>query len=127
MLSYITYYYKDGPWKNCHVKFNYNPVEYHTSVIYQVIVIKIKNKEIEEFESGVKPKEIYDPTFTEVENISKNYSAYQLCDLEEDIREIVRGSLGRGKGNGECDKMYGWLAKQEYKKIFKMMKRKIKK
>ena len=87
-----------------------------------MVIIKIKSKQIEDFEKNEKVEDIYDPTFTNHHN-SKHLSSYQLCDLNEDIKEMVRDNLARGKG--ECNRVTGWLGKEQSRRIFRSLKSRI--
>jgi general transcription factor 3C polypeptide 5 (transcription factor C subunit 1) len=48
-LSFLSYNYRDGPWKNAYVRLGYNPKANRSSVIYQIISLKLKPRGVEDY------------------------------------------------------------------------------
>ena len=51
-LKFLSYTFKDGPWKHTFCRFGYDPSEDRDSVFYQVLLVKIKQKDLEDYESN---------------------------------------------------------------------------
>lgn len=123
-LQYLAYHYKDGPWKHAYVRFGYDPRNDRSSVAFQVITLKFKYKFAEDYEQEVPEEEMYDPTFTRLEQ-GKAIRSYQLCDiLEPRIKDIVL-NLNLASTATECDKQVGWLTKSEHRTIYRLMKMRL--
>ena len=87
-LKYICFTYKDGPWKHTFCRFGFDPSLSAESVEYQVLLVKIKHKDLEDYESssgeGVEEEEgvPYDPTFKEMP--TKFLRLYQIGDIKDE-------------------------------------------
>jgi hypothetical protein len=65
-LKFLCFNYKDGPWKHVFCRFGFNPTNESEGALYQTLIVKIKKKEVEDYEerdeNNREESDIYDPT-----------------------------------------------------------------
>lgn len=118
VLKYLSYTFRNGPWKHTFCAFGYDPRSSPRSVIYQNVSLKLKKKEAEDYEDDPE-EELYDPTFTDLS--ARCIRAYQLGDVAlTPLQEMLQGKLISGEGS--CSKEHGWLSSSEHALVLKLMK-----
>jgi hypothetical protein len=78
VLKYLSFTFKNGPWKHTFCAFGFNPTSSYKTVIYQNVSLKLKKKEAEDYEEEIE-EELYDPTFGDISY--RCIRSYQLGDL----------------------------------------------
>lgn len=78
MLKHLCYTFRNGPWKHTFCAFGFDPRKNPKAVIYQNVSVKLKKKEVEDYEEEA-GYQTYDPTFSD--SPSGFIRGYQLGDL----------------------------------------------
>ena len=89
MLKFLAYTYRDGPWKHTFCRFGYDPSKTVEAVGYQIVLVKIKKKEVEDYvDKSDESDDVYDPTLSE---LPTGYNKlYQLYDIRHpEVQEIL--------------------------------------
>ena len=68
ILKYLCFTYRDGPWKHIFCRNGFNPTKEREAALYQILIVKIKKKEVEDYDDKSKEEsevenDIYDPSF----------------------------------------------------------------
>jgi len=50
VLKYLCYTFRNGPWKHTFCAFGFDPRTNPKAVIYQNVAVKLKRKEVEDYE-----------------------------------------------------------------------------
>jgi general transcription factor 3C polypeptide 5 (transcription factor C subunit 1) len=113
ILSYVSYLFKNGPWKFTYIKFGYDPRVDKEAVKYQVFSIGVNNRGYMERKQNA------------IDCRARNYDRVQFCELEEaNIQECLKHTLHENRNNHHrvCNEKFGWLDKKVHNYIVKNLR-----
>lgn len=123
VLSYISYLFRNGPWKFTYVSFEYDPRTAPESVKYQVFAVGVNNKgymekKNEHHQSAPNEK-------SEIDCRSRNYDRVQLCEIQNNqINDLMKDTINKNRNSYHivCSKKFGWLDKNCHLFVVKMLR-----
>jgi RNA polymerase III transcription factor (TF)IIIC subunit HTH domain len=123
-IRMVSFHAVDGPWRNTHIKFGYDPRDYPESRIWQSIDFRdpflrdqIGRDEQQQQQPSEATAQLLDCHFR-VPPVNRS-QMYQLCDIED---SVVQAMLRALQPQSECSSKSGWFSESDLEKFRNQLK-----
>lgn len=106
LMPHIAFKYRNGPFRQCFVRYGYDPRQEPSSFYYQILDLRITVVDGNRSKSSERaPSESHKPSKWTGQKLEKNM-VFQLCDIHE---SRLQGIINSVPCREECDEQDGWL------------------
>eukprot|EP01132_Coremiostelium_polycephalum_P003733 gene3733-4652_t len=147
LLPSVAYHFTNGPWRNCWVRFGYDPRIQPESKVFQIVDLRLDSYSTKEPPKHIsqpsrrthppinllelkkeqkllsdKPSDKYVPPYDYTFKVhpKQNQAIYQIVDLDQKFKNFILGE----ETQSSCSEKYGWFTQHSIRKLVVAMKTK---